>query len=131
MAEPLTGRIELITLLPLSQGELHGQREKFLDGVFAERSPALQSGDAIDLKCAVLAGAYPEVIQRPAGKHRDAWYAAYITAVRAGNRTVHGGAVCIIWRELHGIAGQCDVANHRVVDRHDRAGGTGEQTRAA
>jgi predicted AAA+ superfamily ATPase len=81
ISESLAGRMELITLLPLSQGELHGQREKFLDGVFAERLPALQPDDAIDLKGAVLAGAYPEVIQRPVGKRRDAWFAAYITAL--------------------------------------------------
>jgi predicted AAA+ superfamily ATPase len=81
ISESLAGRIELITLLPLSQGELHGQREKFLDGVFAKRLPALQPDDAIDLKGAVLAGAYPEVIQRPAGKRRDAWFAAYITTL--------------------------------------------------
>jgi predicted AAA+ superfamily ATPase len=81
ISESLAGRMELITLLPLSQGELHGQRERFLDGVFAESLPALQPGDAVDLKGAVLAGAYPEVIKRPAGKRRDAWFAAYITAL--------------------------------------------------
>lgn len=81
ISESLAGRMELITLLPLSQGELHGQRESFLDGVFAESLPVLQPGDAIDLKGAVLAGAYPEVIKRPAGKRRDAWFAAYITAL--------------------------------------------------
>ena len=81
ISESLAGRMELITLLPLSQGELHGQRERFLDGVFAESLPVLQPGDAIDLKDAVLAGAYPEVIKRPVGKRRDAWFAAYITAL--------------------------------------------------
>jgi predicted AAA+ superfamily ATPase len=81
ISESLAGRMELITLLPLSQGELQGQRERFVDGVFAESLPALQSGDAIDLKGAVLAGAYPEAIKRPAGKRRDAWFAAYITAL--------------------------------------------------
>jgi len=81
ISESLAGRMELITLLPLSQGELHGRRERFLDGVFAESLPVLQPGDAVDLKGAVLAGAYPEVIKRPAGKRRDAWFAAYITAL--------------------------------------------------
>lgn len=81
ISESLAGRMELIALLPLSQGELHGQRERFLDGVFAEGLPVLQPGDAVDLKGAVLAGAYPEVIKRPAGKRRDAWFAAYITAL--------------------------------------------------
>ena len=81
ISESLAGRMQLITLLPLSQGELHGQREEFLDRVFTERLPELHTGDAIDLKGAVLTGAYPEVIQRPAGKRRDAWFDAYITAL--------------------------------------------------
>jgi len=81
ISESLAGRMELITLLPLSQGELHGRRERFLDAVFAASLPALQLGEDMDLKGAVLAGAYPEVLQRPAGKRRDAWFAAYITAL--------------------------------------------------
>lgn len=81
ISESLAGRMELITLWPLSQGELYAQQERFLEGVFAERLSALQDSDAFDLKSAVLAGAYPEVIQRPAGKRRDAWFSAYITAL--------------------------------------------------
>ena len=81
ISESLAGRMELITLWPLSQGELHAQQEHFLDGVFAERLPALQDSEAFDLKGAVLAGTYPEVIRRTTGKRRDAWFAAYITAL--------------------------------------------------
>ncbi|MEN8132235.1 MAG: ATP-binding protein, partial [Pseudomonadota bacterium] len=81
ISESLAGRMELITLLPLSQGELQGQQEKFLDGIFAEKLPKLKPSEAVDLKGAAIAGAYPEVIQRPAGKRRDAWFAAYITAL--------------------------------------------------
>ena len=69
------------TLWPLSQGELHAQQERFLDGVFAERLPASKGGGAFDLQDVVLAGMYPETIQRPAGKRRDAWFSAYITAL--------------------------------------------------
>ena len=81
ISESLAGRMEIITLWPLSQGELRTQRERFIDGVFANRLPTLQAGDAVDLKGAVLAGSYPEVVQRPAGKRRSAWFAAYITAM--------------------------------------------------
>lgn len=81
ISESLAGRMELITLLPLSQGELQGRQEWFLDGMFAASLPALQSGEDIDLKGAVLSGAYPEALQRTAGKRRDAWFADYITAL--------------------------------------------------
>ncbi len=49
--------------------------------MFFPKGCLLQGGDVFDLKDSVLAGAYPEVIQRPAGKRRDAWFAAYITAL--------------------------------------------------
>ncbi len=81
ISESLAGRMELMTLWPLSQGELQARREHFLDAVFAEKLPALQGDGEGDLKGRVLAGAYPEVIQRSAGKRRDAWFAAYITAL--------------------------------------------------
>lgn len=81
ISESLAGRMELITLWPLSQGELRAQQERFLDGIFAESLPALRDSDAFDLKDAALAGVYPEVIQRPSGKRRAAWFAAYITAL--------------------------------------------------
>ncbi|MCK5922152.1 MAG: ATP-binding protein, partial [Methylococcales bacterium] len=81
ISESLAGRMELITLWPLSQGELHGRQERFLDSVFTEKLSLLQDSEAFDLKGAVLAGAYPEVIQRAKGKRRDAWFAAYITAL--------------------------------------------------
>ena len=81
ISESLAGRMELITLWPLSQGELHARREHFLEGVFAAELPPLQNGGPPDLRDAVLSGAYPEAIQRPAGKRRDAWFAAYITTL--------------------------------------------------
>lgn len=40
ISESLAGRMELITLWPLSQGELHGWYDRYLDSVFAERLPA-------------------------------------------------------------------------------------------
>ena len=81
ISESLAGRMELITLWPLSQGELRAQQERFLDGIFSESLPALRDSDAFDLKDAALAGVYPEVIQRSSGKRRAAWFAAYITAL--------------------------------------------------
>ncbi len=81
ISESLAGRMEIITLWPLSRGELQSRRERFIEGVFAGQVPALEPSDAVDVKDAVLTGAYPEVMQRPAGRRRDAWFAAYITAL--------------------------------------------------
>lgn len=81
ISESLAGRMELITLWPLSQGKLQVRQKRFLDGVFSEILPLLRDSETFDLKSAVLAGAYPEVIQRVKGKRRDACFAAYITAL--------------------------------------------------
>lgn len=35
LAEALAGRVEILTLWPLSQGELRGVRESFVDALFA------------------------------------------------------------------------------------------------
>lgn len=65
----------------MSQGELRGRQERFLESVFAKTLPKLRRDAEFDPKDAVLTGAYPEVIRRPAGKRRDAWFSAYITAL--------------------------------------------------
>lgn len=81
ISESLAGRMEIITLYPLSQGELQGQQGHFVDKVFASEVPVLVKVEARDLTALVLAGGYPEAIQRPAGKRREAWFASYITAI--------------------------------------------------
>ncbi|MET0852649.1 MAG: AAA family ATPase, partial [Candidatus Rokuibacteriota bacterium] len=41
VSESLAGRMEVLTLWPLSQGELGGRREGFIDALFAKASPDL------------------------------------------------------------------------------------------
>ncbi|MEA3291386.1 MAG: ATP-binding protein [Pseudomonadota bacterium] len=81
ISESLAGRMELITLWPLSQGELHAKRETFLEAAFARRLPVFQADDEFNLTSAVQAGAYPEAVQRSPGKRRDAWFSSYISAL--------------------------------------------------
>ncbi len=82
ISESLAGRMEIITLYPLSQGELLGRSGRFVDGLFAAELPRLPKEKIrYDLADLVLAGGYPEAVQRPAGKRREAWFASYITAI--------------------------------------------------
>jgi hypothetical protein len=83
LADTLAGRMEVITLRPLSQGELAGSSEHFLDHLFATRDPGWRSlpTDRADLLKRVASGGYPEVLTRPAGKRRDAWFSSYLTTV--------------------------------------------------
>ena len=82
MADALVGRVELIELWPFSQGELAGTPETFIDRLFDHPGQLLANGDIsrADLFARVLAGGFPDAVQRPAARRR-AWFASYVTTV--------------------------------------------------
>ncbi len=82
VADSLAGRMETLSLLPLSQSEIRSRSANWIDSAFAGRilkadQPALGS-DLIDR---VLRGGYPEAISRPTAKRRVAWARQYIDAL--------------------------------------------------
>jgi predicted AAA+ superfamily ATPase len=82
VADSLAGRMETLSLLPLSQNEIVSRSANWIDSAFAGRilkadQPALGS-DLIDR---VLQGGYPEAISRPTTKRRVAWTRQYIDAL--------------------------------------------------
>jgi uncharacterized protein len=81
VSESLAGRMELLTLYPLSQGEIAGRREGFLDVVFADRLPRAPSApDRTEIARRILRGGFPDAYGRPEPRRRR-WYASYVTAV--------------------------------------------------
>lgn len=89
MQESLAGRIELLTLLPLSQDELEDNGPAhFLDRLFAG-DRFLDAGRDRALTGRVLTGGYPDAIARQDERRRD-WFAACMESmstvfrVRAG-----------------------------------------------
>ncbi|MGB2983906.1 MAG: ATP-binding protein [Candidatus Bipolaricaulia bacterium] len=84
LSESLAGRMEILTLWPLSQGELAASQEVFVDAVFSEHMPAGASEGTLDrdqLIERVLRGGYPEVVTRKTRARRSAWFDAYVTTV--------------------------------------------------
>ena len=82
VADSLAGRMETLTLLPLSQSEIHGSTLNWLDSAFASHLPKLSSplvGEA--LVEAVLRGGYPEAVSRATARRRTAWARQYIDAI--------------------------------------------------
>ena len=62
VADALPGRVQYVNLSPLSQGELHGTRETFIDAIFDARFPPI-SGATIGRAAAasmLATGGYPE-----------------------------------------------------------------------
>lgn len=83
VAEALVGRMEILTLWPLSQGEIDGVQENFIDAVFADELPACR-GRAEPWPALIerlLRGGYPEVLSRLEASRRQAWFGAYITTL--------------------------------------------------
>ncbi len=83
LADALPGRMEIFTLWPLSQGELEGALEGFIDAVFSEELPRLGPTDAgpADLWGRIVRGGYPEVQELTAADRREGWFASYITTI--------------------------------------------------
>lgn len=83
LADALVGRMETITLWPLSQGELEGHRERFVDDVFANRLPPATGSDDLrrDTFRRALRGGFPEVALARTGARREAWYRSYVASV--------------------------------------------------
>lgn len=82
VTDSLAGRMETLTLLPLSQAELHGGTANWLDAVFAGAVPTVSTalvGPA--LVDAVLKGGYPEVLTRADTRRQRVWSRQYLDAM--------------------------------------------------
>ena len=83
LAESLAGRMEILPLHPLSQGELAGNDANLVDELFG--AARWQTGglalDRIDVCERVIAGGFPEAVARAPGERRDAWFRSYITSL--------------------------------------------------
>lgn len=82
VADSLAGRMETLTLLPLSQSEVEGAETNWLDSVFAGQLPRLGSpARSDDLVGRVLRGGFPEAMSRLTVKRRTAWATQYLDAM--------------------------------------------------
>ncbi|MCL4692587.1 MAG: ATP-binding protein [Candidatus Hydrogenedentes bacterium] len=84
LADALVGRMEVLTLWPLSQGELDRRKECFVDHLFSDmpfpysttRGP---SRDSIFRR--VVQGGFPEITHRTKAERRRAWFDAYLNTI--------------------------------------------------
>lgn len=84
VADALAGRMELLTLWPLSQGERLGHKEGFLDWAFSDSPPEAHAAHAkrSDIWTdRILVGGYPEVVSRGKADRRRAWFNAYLNTI--------------------------------------------------
>lgn len=84
VSESLAGRIEVLTLWPLSQGEIEGVREGFIDRLFSPVPLEQPPGAVLDrdeLAARMNAGGYPEALARPTPRRRRAWFDSYVSTL--------------------------------------------------
>lgn len=85
LSESLAGRMEVCTLWPLSQGEIDGVSEGFIDALFSKQTVwSIRKSASLrrkELLGRVLAGGYPPAITRDAGARRKAWFQSYLMTI--------------------------------------------------
>src|SRR5580700_6791249 len=85
-AEALTGRVDIIPVLPLTQGEIDGVRETFvarlLDGDKIEGPPPGAAAATRDEYARrATSGGMPVALRRPPGRSRSRWFSNYVDLV--------------------------------------------------
>lgn len=80
VSESLAGRAERVQLWPLSQGEMLGRRESFVDGLLGGRAPVVTGAPSgrQAISRAVTIGGYPEMLNRGDPQRRARWIHNYI-----------------------------------------------------
>lgn len=76
VAEALVGRMAVLTLWPLSQGEIERKEERFLDLVFAARPP-LSWPPAREWQDRVARGGFPPAVMLDRNARKE-WFAGYV-----------------------------------------------------
>jgi predicted AAA+ superfamily ATPase len=83
VSESLAGRVEILTLWPLSQGEIEGRADDLVDVLFAADPPRYSGADAgrTEFITRALRGGYPEVLRRADLERRRAWFRSYVSTI--------------------------------------------------
>jgi hypothetical protein len=82
-AESLAGRMEVLTLEPLSQAEIEASPHSLIDALFGpapwvrRRVPT----ERADVLRRLVAGGFPEALTRAEPQRRDAWFGAYLASL--------------------------------------------------
>jgi predicted AAA+ superfamily ATPase len=84
-AQALTGRVDIIPVLPLSQGEIGDVRETFvaglLDGAGIVMTASQMSTPREEYARRATSGGMPVALRRPPGRSRSRWFSNYVNLV--------------------------------------------------
>jgi uncharacterized protein len=127
--QSLTGRAHVMTMWPLSQGELFGRKETFLDVLSAEPARLVTSTASTTTRAeyeeSILAGGFPIAIARQTPASRGQWFSDFVRMVVERDvleirRIRQRRAMPLIMRHLAGQTGGLlnvtDIANRVQLD---------------
>jgi uncharacterized protein len=84
-AQSLTGRLHVVTLWPLSQGEIDGTRERFVEQLLIDAAalvtPAASPTSREEYVVRLLRGGFPLAVSRQEGVSRNRWLDDYLGLV--------------------------------------------------
>jgi predicted AAA+ superfamily ATPase len=84
-AQALTGRVDILPVLPLTQGEIDGTVETFISGLLDDNgidmSPRYPATARDEYARRATSGGMPVALQRPPGRSRSRWFANYVDLV--------------------------------------------------
>lgn len=82
IGDSLAGRMEIITLYPLSLAEIERRDNHFIKYALEQSWPSQAIyREQSDIMSHVLTGGYPEMLRRPTFDRRNAWAKSYIKAI--------------------------------------------------
>lgn len=81
VSDSLAGRMDIHTLWPLSQAELHDCKTDFAQALFSKDFSQHSTPEKYELPTLLTTGGYPEAISRKTQKRRSAWFESYITSI--------------------------------------------------
>jgi len=82
IGDSLAGRMEILTLLPLSQAEIECRENHFLNYAQKQSWPSqTTSSNQLEIMSQALIGGYPEMLMRQDYARRNAWARSYIRAI--------------------------------------------------
>lgn len=81
IGDSLAGRMEILTLLPLSLAEIEKREPSFLSYAQSQSWPLNSFNSQFDPVSKALTGGYPEMLTRQDAARRNAWAKSYIKAI--------------------------------------------------
>jgi len=82
VADALAGRMELMTLWPLSVAEINGKEENIVDACFEpDYIRKLNKDQKFDMSEHLIAGGFPEPLARSSHRRRTGWFDSYVSTI--------------------------------------------------